>query len=102
MSSSTGIPFVLSTPLPHIHFLCMQASAAAAFTTALKNYPSLTTSKLDHTIHESTLSTLPSTLTFDLIVSPANSYGILDGGFDDAISHAFSLNDDYSALTRYV
>lgn len=43
---------------------------------------------------------LPASLRFDLIVSPANSHGIMDGGFDDAISRAFSPRDDYHALTR--
>lgn len=79
----------------------MQASAATAFTTALTKYPNLA-SKLDYTIHESALSALPESVNFDLIVSPANSYGILDGGFDDAISRAFSPKDDYHALTRHV
>lgn len=52
------------------------------------------------TIHECSLSNLPSTLRFDAIVSPANSYGRLDGAFDDAISRSFSPRDDYLALTR--
>jgi O-acetyl-ADP-ribose deacetylase (regulator of RNase III) len=34
-------------------------------------------------------------------VSPANSYALLDGGFDDAISRAFSPADSYYALTRH-
>lgn len=79
----------------------MQASAATAFTTVLAEYPTLA-AKLDFTIHQSALSTLPSSVNFDLVVSPANSYGILDGGFDDAISRAFSPKDDYHALTRHV
>jgi O-acetyl-ADP-ribose deacetylase (regulator of RNase III) len=36
------------------------------------------------------------------VVSPANSYARLDGGFDDAISRAWSPSDDYLALTRAV
>lgn len=36
------------------------------------------------------------------MVSPANTYGNLDGGFDDAISRVFSPKDDYTALTRHV
>ncbi|KAK5991942.1 hypothetical protein PT974_05335 [Cladobotryum mycophilum] len=42
----------------------------------------------------------PPAVQFDAIVSPANSYGRLDGGFDDAISRALSPRDDYLALTR--
>ncbi|KAL5335431.1 hypothetical protein BJX70DRAFT_401526, partial [Aspergillus crustosus] len=45
---------------------------------------------------------LPESLHFDLIVSPANSYGRLDGSFDDAISRAFCLQQGhgYDTLTR--
>lgn len=87
--------------LPRFHVLCIRTSAATAFATALSNHPDLA-SKINYTIHESSLSTPTSSLKFDLIVSPANSYGILDGGFDDAISRAFSPKDDYHALTRHV
>lgn len=36
----------------------------------------------------------------DAIVSPANSYARMDGGFDDALSRALSPADDYMALSR--
>lgn len=101
MSIPAGAPSDSSVYPPQFHLLCMQASAATAFATALARYPTLA-SKLDYTIHESALSTLPDSVNFDLVVSPANSYGILDGGFDDAISRAFSPKDDYHALTRHV
>ncbi|EJC97748.1 macro domain-like protein, partial [Fomitiporia mediterranea MF3/22] len=39
---------------------------------------------------------------FDAIVSPANSYGRMDGAFDDAISKLLSPPTDYFALTRFV
>ncbi|KAH7929074.1 macro domain-like protein, partial [Leucogyrophana mollusca] len=39
---------------------------------------------------------------FDCIVSPANSYGIMDGGFDYYLSAAFSPSKDIMALTRLV
>jgi O-acetyl-ADP-ribose deacetylase (regulator of RNase III) len=45
---------------------------------------------------------LDSNVKFNCVVSPANSYGLLDGGFDDAISRAFSPADNYYALTRHV
>lgn len=51
--------------------------------------------------HESRLADLPTSVTFDAIVSPANSYARLDGGFDDALSRAFSPKHDYLALTRH-
>lgn len=51
-------------------------------------------------IHDYSLSQLPSSVKFDTIVSPANSYGRLDGAFDDAISRALSPADDYLALTH--
>ena len=53
-------------------------------------------------IHNCRLSALPSSVRFDTIVSPANSYGRLDGAFDDAISRALSPRDDYLALTHVV
>jgi len=55
----------------------------------------------DIAIHESSLAALPASVTYDLVVSPANSYARLDGAFDDAISRAFSPRDDYLALTRH-
>lgn len=50
-------------------------------------------------IHNYPLSFLPPSVQFDTIVSPANSYGRLDGAFDDAISRVFSPTDEYLALT---
>ncbi|KAL5522685.1 hypothetical protein ACEPAG_8703 [Sanghuangporus baumii] len=47
------------------------------------------------------LENLPNTK-FDAIVSPANSYGRMDGAFDDAISKLLSPSGDYFALTRFV
>ncbi|KZT71124.1 macro domain-like protein [Daedalea quercina L-15889] len=37
---------------------------------------------------------------FDCVVSPANSYGIMDGGFDYYLSEALSPKGDIMALTR--
>ena len=59
-------------------------------------------SRVQITHHNSRLNALDSTIDFDCVVSPANSYGLLDGGFDDAISRAFSPQDKYYALTRHV
>jgi O-acetyl-ADP-ribose deacetylase (regulator of RNase III) len=53
------------------------------------------------THHNTFLNDLPATISFDCVVSPANSYALLDGGFDDAISRAFSPRDNYYALTRH-
>ncbi|PHH61326.1 hypothetical protein CDD81_460 [Ophiocordyceps australis] len=50
--------------------------------------------------HVCPLAQLPPSTRIQLVVSPANSYGRLDGGFDDAISRALSPRDDYLALTR--
>lgn len=55
---------------------------------------------LSISIHNYPLCYLPDDVKFDTVVSPANSYGLLDGAFDDAISRAFSPRDDYIALTR--
>jgi O-acetyl-ADP-ribose deacetylase (regulator of RNase III) len=54
------------------------------------------------THHNSNLNGLDSNAKFNCVVSPANSYALLDGGFDDAISLAFSPADNYYALTRHV
>jgi O-acetyl-ADP-ribose deacetylase (regulator of RNase III) len=54
------------------------------------------------THHNGFFSGLDSNVKFNCVVSPANSYGLLDGGFDDAISRAFSPADNYYALTRHV
>jgi O-acetyl-ADP-ribose deacetylase (regulator of RNase III) len=58
--------------------------------------------QVDITHHNMYLNGLTSDIKFDCVVSPANSYGLLDGGFDDAISRAFSPAHEYYALTRHV
>ncbi|KFH42781.1 hypothetical protein ACRE_064660 [Hapsidospora chrysogenum ATCC 11550] len=93
--TSTDVPGI-----PHIHLLCMQERFSDAFEAARQKHtlsPSITR---NITVHNHPLSKLPSTVRFDTIVSPANSYGRLDGAFDDAISHALAPTDDYYALTR--
>ncbi|CAL1712161.1 unnamed protein product [Somion occarium] len=40
--------------------------------------------------------------TFDCLVSPANAFGIMDGGYDLALSRAFIVDDDIWALTNAV
>ncbi|KAG5938998.1 hypothetical protein E4U53_007913 [Claviceps sorghi] len=87
-----------SSQIPHIHLLCMHSQHAEAFLDAAQKYhlPSSVTFK----IHKTVLEFIPATTKFDLVVSPANSYGRLDGGFDDAISRAFSPQHDYLALTQ--
>ena len=86
--------------IPHIHLLCIQKEASDAFTIELKDHS--LDQDIQYTVHDDWLAQLDPGITFDLVVSPANSYGILDGGFDDAISKAFSPQNDYIALTRVV
>lgn len=78
----------------------MQPDAALAWEAAVQQYK-VSSAHLKYTIHDSALSQLTPDLRFDAVVSPANSYAILDGGFDDAISRAWSPKDDYLALTRH-
>ncbi|KJZ74314.1 hypothetical protein HIM_06320 [Hirsutella minnesotensis 3608] len=87
-----------SRVVPHIHLLCMDERFSNAFETArlMRGLPPSVTIE----IHNMALQFVPASTQFDLIVSPANSYGRLDGAFDDAISRAFSPKDDYFALTR--
>lgn len=87
--------------LPHIHLLLQSHTARDTFSAALNKY-NVTATQLSYTVHACTLAELDDNLTFDLVVSPANSYGILDGGFDHAISRAWSPVGDYLALTRAV
>ncbi|EHK50907.1 uncharacterized protein TrAtP1_009282 [Trichoderma atroviride] len=86
-----------AAPIPHIHMLCINDAHSAALRAALAAHG---LSSLAITHHNCALSFVEAR--FDLIVSPANSYGRLDGGFDDAISRSFSPRDDYLALTRAV
>lgn len=84
-----------SAPIPHIHALCMDEEYSTALQAAIASH---NLSSISITYHNCALSFVEAQ--FDLIVSPANSYGRLDGGFDDAISRSFSPRDDYLALTR--
>ncbi|EGR44456.1 uncharacterized protein TRIREDRAFT_5942 [Trichoderma reesei QM6a] len=85
-----------ASPIPHIHALCMDDIYSTALQAAVASSDRL--SSISITYHNCALSFVEAE--FDLIVSPANSYGRLDGGFDDAISRSFSPRDDYLALTR--
>ncbi|OAQ60478.1 hypothetical protein VFPPC_06613 [Pochonia chlamydosporia 170] len=87
-----------TTAIPHIHLLCMETACSDAFTKALESYQ--LPSPVQFELHRAALQFVPDTAKFDLVVSPANSYGRLDGGFDDAISRAFSPRDNYLALTK--
>ncbi|TWU74179.1 hypothetical protein ED733_001199 [Metarhizium rileyi] len=88
---------VRSPEILHIHLLCMEKRCGEAFTKAAKSYQLPASIQIE--LHHSALQFVPDTAKLDLVVSPANSYGRLDGGFDDAISRAFSPQDDYLALT---
>ncbi|KAF1995056.1 macro domain-like protein [Amniculicola lignicola CBS 123094] len=96
-SSSTSE--ATTPPIPSIHILCMEEKFITAWTTAAQTYnlPSINV-----TLHHDRLAELPSSVKFDAIVSPANSFGRMDGGFDDALSRAFSPKEDYYTLTRVV
>ncbi|KAM0263706.1 hypothetical protein ACHAQJ_001020 [Trichoderma viride] len=83
--------------IPHIHLLCIDEEYSTALQAALASH---SVSSVSITYHNCALSFVEAQ--FDVIVSPANSYGRLDGGFDDAISRSFSPRDDYLALTRAV
>ncbi|KAK2936891.1 Macro domain-like [Fusarium oxysporum f. sp. vasinfectum] len=83
--------------IPHIHLLCMEEQFIDAFNVARKSRKLPDSISIE--IHNCALSQLSSKVKFDTVVSPANSYGRLDGAFDDAISRQFSPRDDYHALT---
>lgn len=85
----------------------MHDAAVKAFEGAMEHYSSYTKSGpnvsdfLSYTIHQDiSLLGLPASVRFDAVVSPANSYAIMDGGFDDALSRAFSPTNDFGLLTE--
>ncbi|VUC27629.1 unnamed protein product [Clonostachys rosea] len=84
--------------LPHIHLLSMYRRFGDTFEAAAAENP--LPEAVNYSIHYHSLEKLPASVKFDAVVSPANSYGRLDGAFDDAISCAFAPGDDYHALTR--
>jgi O-acetyl-ADP-ribose deacetylase (regulator of RNase III) len=85
--------------IPEILLLCMDIDFLTTFNSTLKTTWPNHNEKLKITPINERLNSLPENTTFDLIVSPANSYARLDGAFDHAISTTFSPRD-YHALTR--
>lgn len=97
MTNNTG-NMADEKPIPQIHLLLMADGLAEAFDAARLEHnlaPSISVE-----VHRGALQFLPSSTRLDLLVSPANSYGLMDGGFDDALSRALAPVDDYPALTR--
>ncbi|CAG8005890.1 unnamed protein product [Penicillium olsonii] len=91
----------MTANIPEVQLLCMDVDFITAFNTALKTtWPSHNDTKVKIKSINERLNSLPVGTTFDLIVSPANSYARLDGAFDHAISATFSPRTDYHALTR--
>ncbi|KAJ5817608.1 hypothetical protein N7447_007616 [Penicillium robsamsonii] len=91
----------MTTNIPEILLLCMDIRFMDAFNDALETtWPDHNPEKLKISLINERLNSLPEGTTFDLIVSPANSYARLDGAFDHAISMTFSPRQDYHALTR--
>ncbi|KAJ5457846.1 hypothetical protein N7475_009234 [Penicillium sp. IBT 31633x] len=91
----------MASNIPEILLLCMDIDFITAFNKALKtHWPNHTPQTLKLTPINERLNSLPQNTTFDLIVSPANSYARLDGAFDAAISKTFSPRNDFHAVTR--
>lgn len=90
--------------LPEILLLCKDAPFITAFNEAISSqWPGFARApKIKITTLNERLSSIPDTTKFQLIVSPANCYGRLDGAFDDAISKALCRppQHDYNTLTR--
>ena len=76
----------------------MEEKFITAFEAARETYA--LPSSINITYHESSLAAVDQSVKFDAIVSPANSFARMDGGFDDALSRAFAPRADYLALTR--
>lgn len=93
--------------IPTINLLCMETKYISAFNDALRSHWRAFRDngpEVQINIIDTSLRNVPTTTKFDLIVSPANSYGLLDGAFDDAISRAFCANRGlpYATLTYAV
>ncbi|KAE8345182.1 hypothetical protein BDV24DRAFT_114593 [Aspergillus arachidicola] len=89
--------------IPEIILLCMEEKFITAFNEALPTqWPSFADNpKVKITVLNMGLHAVPATTKFQLVVSPANSYGRLDGAFDDAISRKFCQpHHPYDTLTR--
>jgi hypothetical protein len=83
----------MTSNIPEIILLCMDKIFLTAFNDALeKTWQDHDTAKLKITPINERLNSLPEGATFDLIVSPANSYARLDGAFDHAISTRRRVN----------
>ncbi|KAJ5279578.1 hypothetical protein N7478_004950 [Penicillium angulare] len=91
----------MTSNIPEIYLLCMDINFITAFNSALETiWPNHSPAKIKITPINERLNNIPPFTKYDVIVSPANSYGRLDGAFDHAISMTFSPHDDYHALTR--
>lgn len=91
----------MTSNIPEILLLCMDADFITAFNAAMESHwPTHESDLIKITPINARLNSLPKDTTFDLVVSPANCYGRLDGAFDHAISMTFSPRKDYHALTR--
>jgi len=91
--------FILISPAPRAE----SESLVKAWTQAITTLPS--NLQTHFTVLEGMLSSLPpDKLRCDCIVSPANSFGIMDGGFDLALSLAFQGQgaDGTKMLSRHV
>lgn len=78
----------------------MNEADSDAFKDAVeKLYPTLY-ERTNIAIHNCSLKHLPQELRFDAVVSPANSYGRLDGAFDDALARVYGPRNDYGWITR--
>ncbi|KAH9970539.1 hypothetical protein BGW80DRAFT_1521649 [Lactifluus volemus] len=96
------------TELPHFILIAPpppeatpKESLVKAWTHAITALPP--TLQTHFTVLEGRLSTLPpDQLRCDLIVSPANSFGIMDGGYDLVLSLALEGADGFWTLSRHV
>ncbi|KAJ5909143.1 hypothetical protein N7495_001825 [Penicillium taxi] len=92
----------MTSNIPEILLLCMEVEYITAINNALDKIWPTNGTKIKITTINERLNSLPPNTKYDLVVSPANSYGRLDGAFDGAISRFFCPKYDYHALTRVV
>jgi O-acetyl-ADP-ribose deacetylase (regulator of RNase III) len=89
--------------IPEFKVLCMDTSCIGALNAAIaQQWPSFYMNlKIRLMTLNKSLREVPSSTKFQLVAASANSYGRLDGGFDDAISKRFCLpNHPDDTLTK--
>ncbi|CAA7261938.1 unnamed protein product [Cyclocybe aegerita] len=95
--------FILIAPKPPVSpKYPTKASLCDAWAAAIKKYLDASIQPLFTVLEGKLLDLDPTQLQCDCMVSPANSFGIMDGGYDLELSRAFKRGNDEWVLTKHV